>query len=86
MKILNEQYLEERLSDLRESLKISESPGDKIRAGIEHFEIKALEDLRDNSKELEIIDVHTLINEGFLFEDDAYTLEEVGYRVVKIKE
>lgn len=42
--IINKDVLEERIKELEESLKVSESSGDNIRAGIETFEIKALKE------------------------------------------
>lgn len=42
--IINKDVLETRIKELEESLKISESSGDNIRAGIETFEIKALKE------------------------------------------
>lgn len=42
--IINKNILEERIKELEESLKVSESSGDNIRAGIETLEIKALKE------------------------------------------
>lgn len=42
--IINKDVLEGRIKELEESLKVSESSGDSIRAGIETFEIKALKE------------------------------------------
>lgn len=41
--IINKTAIQKRIEDLKESLAISESNQDKIRAGIERFEIKQLE-------------------------------------------
>ena len=41
--IIDAEAIQKRIEDLKESLAISESNQDKIRAGIERFEIKQLE-------------------------------------------
>lgn len=44
--LIDLEKLEEKIADLKQELQQSEALGDTIRAGIEYFEIKTLEELK----------------------------------------
>lgn len=50
--IINKTDIQKRIKDLKESLEVSETSNDRIRAGIESFEIKQLEWVLSQSRHL----------------------------------
>ena len=50
--VINSEDIQKRIDDLKKDILISESQGDKTRAAIETFEMKAYEEILSNSKPL----------------------------------
>lgn len=61
--VINSEDIQKRIDDLKKDILISESQGDKTRAAIETFEMKAYEEILSKSKPLTPI-IENAFDEG----------------------
>ena len=80
MKLLNEQYLQQRIEELEKKVNLELSP----TSNSEYWDkIEELKLLLANCEEVELIDFNNIPYGSYLLPDE---LEEQGYKLIKVKQ